>query len=57
MSRYKNMGFGEYIDGEFIEYEDMTEEQLEELFEEDYRNNWLREQAELEEDYLPEDRY
>lgn len=31
MDRYKNMKYGEYIDGEFVEYEDMTEEQLMEI--------------------------
>lgn len=57
MERYKDMGFGELIDGEYIEYEDMTEEQLEELFEDDYRRNWLRERYELEKDLLEEDKY
>lgn len=31
MDRYKDMQYGEYIDGEFVEYEDMTEDQLMEL--------------------------
>lgn len=31
LDRYKNMQYGEFIDGEFVEYEDMTEEQLMEL--------------------------
>lgn len=56
MDRYKNMGFGEFIDGEFVEYEDMTEEQLEELFADDYRQNWLHEREELEKDLLDEER-
>lgn len=33
--RYKDMADGEYIDGEFILYEDMTEEQLMDLEEQD----------------------
>lgn len=57
MGRYKNMGFGEVIDGEYIEYEDMTEEQLDKLFEQDYHNNWLRERFEIEKELLAEDEY
>lgn len=38
--RYKNMQFGEVIDGEYIEYEDMTEDQLMDLFEEDYEREF-----------------
>ena len=34
------MGFGEIVDGEYIEYEDMTEEQLMDLFEEDYEEEF-----------------
>jgi len=55
MSRYKNMGFGEYINGEFVEYEDMTEDQLMELDEQEaemwrkeYHAVWL---DTLEEEY------
>lgn len=36
--RYKDMADGEYIDGEFILYEDMTEEQLMDLEEQDIMN-------------------
>lgn len=38
--RYKDMGFGEFLDGEYIEYEDMTKEQLMDLFEEDYEREF-----------------
>lgn len=38
--RYKDMGFGEILDGEYIEYEDMTEEQLMDLFEDDYEKEF-----------------
>lgn len=38
--RYKDMGFGEIVDGEYIEYEDMTEEQLMDLFEDDYEKEF-----------------
>lgn len=55
VSRYKNMGYGEYINGEFVEYEDMTEEQLMEIHEQDaeewrkeYHAEWLET---LEEEY------
>ena len=34
------MGFGEYIDGEYVEYEDMSEDQLMDLFEEDYEEEY-----------------
>lgn len=34
------MQFGEEIDGEYIEYEDMTEEQLMDLFVEDYEREF-----------------
>ena len=38
--RFKDMGFGEVIDGEYIEYEDMSEDQLMDLFEEDYKEEF-----------------
>ena len=38
--RYKNMGFGEYIDDEYVEYEDMSEDQLMDLFEDDYEKEF-----------------
>ena len=34
------MQFGEEIDGEYIEYEDMTEEQLMDLFVDDYEREF-----------------
>lgn len=38
--RYKNMGFGEEIDGKYIEYEDMSEDQLMDLFADDYEKEF-----------------
>lgn len=38
--RYKDMKFGEYIDGQYIEYEYMSEDQLLDLFVDDYEREF-----------------
>ena len=50
--RFKDMGFGEVIDGEYIEYEDMSEDQLMDLFEGDYEEEFKMTNIILEESNL-----
>lgn len=52
--RYKNMTDGEFIDGEFILYEDMTEEQLMELEEQDILDRQRESQEDWYEHYIEE---
>lgn len=53
--RYKNMADGEYIDGEFVLYEDMTEEQLMELEEQDIMERQRENQDGWYDSYLEEE--
>lgn len=53
--RYKDMADGEYIDGEFILYEDMTEEQLMDLEEQDIMNRQRENHNEWYDRYLEEE--
>ncbi len=53
--RYKMMDFGEEINGEYIEYEDMTEDQLLDLFAEDHRRQFRYDEDYFESSYFEDD--